>query len=197
MTNLPDAFSHPPCEPLDHQAAARGFEDLAAGSPADGEAAKLVSELETDPAAKALFASVFGTSPFLAQLILRNPGFANDCLTRQPDEIFADLLSRVTQLAAGSASADDLMTGLRIARAHNALLTAMADLSGRWSIAEVCQHLSDFADAAVRAAVDWMLLDAARQSKIEPVDAANPSRDCGYVVLAMGKHGAGELNYSS
>ncbi len=28
-------------------------------------------------------------------------------------------------------------------------------------------------------------------------DVAAPQRDCGYVVLAMGKHGAGELNYSS
>ncbi|MDH3741364.1 MAG: bifunctional [glutamine synthetase] adenylyltransferase/[glutamine synthetase]-adenylyl-L-tyrosine phosphorylase [Hyphomicrobiales bacterium] len=197
MFNTPDAFSHPPCEPLDHEAAARGFDDLADAASRNEDAEKLRAELEADPAAEALFTSIFGTSPFLAQLSLRNPGFAHACLTGEPDELLAGLTGQVAQLAAGSASAEDLMTGLRIARAQNALLTAVADLSGCWSIAEVCQHLSDFADAAVRAAVDWMLLDAARQSKIELIDDTDPAKGCGYVVLAMGKHGAGELNYSS
>lgn len=197
MSYASDAFSTPPCKPLDLEAAARGFDDLGKAASSNADAARLLAELQTNPPAKALLASVFGTSPFLAQLVLRNAGFAHACLVDEPVDLLAELIAQVAKLGAGASSAEDLMAGLRVARGRNALLTALADLDGRWNIGQVCQHLSDFADAAVVAAVNWMLLDAARQLKIELIETAEPGKGCGYVVLAMGKHGAGELNYSS
>ena len=197
MIITPADFTKPPGNPFDTEAETRGFDELARAASDGNDAAILHNLSTTDPAAKALLAGIFGTSPFLSQLILRNPEFADACLRGDPGALVASLVSNVGQLAPSSETAEELMTGLRKARAQNALLTAISDLSGRWSIGEVCQHLSNFADAAVSAAVDWMLLDAARRSKIDLADEKQPAKGSGYVVLAMGKHGAGELNYSS
>src|SRR5262249_36681466 len=53
------------------------------------------------------------------------------------------------------------------------------------------------ADAAVGAAVDHLLADARRRGRVKTPDASHPAKGSGYFVLAMGKMGAGELNYSS
>ena len=47
------------------------------------------------------------------------------------------------------------------------------------------------------AAVDYLLADAQRRGKLKISDPGRPAEGSGYIVLAMGKMGAGELNYSS
>ncbi|MGH6908117.1 MAG: bifunctional [glutamine synthetase] adenylyltransferase/[glutamine synthetase]-adenylyl-L-tyrosine phosphorylase, partial [Aestuariivirga sp.] len=73
------------------------------------------------------------------------------------------------------------MRALRQAKAKAALLIAAADVSQVWCLDEVTDALTRFADACLAAAVDWLL----------------PGGSQGYAILAMGKHGAFELNYSS
>ncbi len=48
-----------------------------------------------------------------------------------------------------------------------------------------------------RPAVRYLLREAARRGKLKPTDARHPETGSGYIVLAMGKMGAFELNYSS
>ena len=89
------------------------------------------------------------------------------------------------------------MRALRRAKAEAALLIALADIGGVWPVERVTRALTDFADAALGAAVRYLLRGAAAQGKLKPVNPANPEQGSGYVVLAMGKMGAHELNYSS
>src|SRR5262249_33790493 len=79
-----------------------------------------------------------------------------------------------------------------------ALLIALTDIGGVWDLAATTEALTRFADAAVGAALSFLLRQYGRTERlaIEP-DSADPQRDCGMVVLALGKHGARELNYSS
>ncbi len=86
---------------------------------------------------------------------------------------------------------------LRKAKARAALLIAAADIRGAWPVEKVTHAVTRLADATLAAAVDWLLRDAARQGKVTLADPEKPSEACGYVVLAMGKQGAFELNYSS
>ena len=61
-----------------------------------------------------------------------------------------------------------------------------------------CARLSDLADACVGAAIDFLLLDAHRQGKLELAGSrTSPACGSGWIVLGMGKLGARELNYSS
>ncbi len=77
----------------------------------------------------------------------------------------------------------------------------MADLSGRWDVWSVIAAMTRFADAAVQAALAGVCAQERARGKLPPLDnpeTAGPGgAPAGYFVLAMGKHGAGELNYSS
>ena len=61
----------------------------------------------------------------------------------------------------------------------------------------VTRVLSECADAAVAAAVRFLFRKATEQGVWQPPDATAPEQASGYFVLAMGKLGAFELNYSS
>jgi glutamate-ammonia-ligase adenylyltransferase len=82
-------------------------------------------------------------------------------------------------------------------KAEAALLIALADIGGAWEIMRVTHALTEVADTAVGAAADYLLAGAARAGWLAPKDLARPSDGAGYIVLAMGKMGAHELNYSS
>ncbi|WP_316013192.1 glutamine-synthetase adenylyltransferase [Roseobacter sp. HKCCA0434] len=83
----------------------------------------------------------------------------------------------------------DPATALRQAKRRVGLMTALADLGGLWPTMQVTQALSRFADAALAHATDHLIARQVARGKLPD--------DPGYVVLAMGKLGAGELNYSS
>ena len=86
---------------------------------------------------------------------------------------------------------------LRRMKAEASLLIALADIGGVWPVMRVTAALTELADAAVGAAVRHLLDQAAREGKLRPAERTEPEVGSGYIVLAMGKMGAGELNYSS
>ena len=67
-----------------------------------------------------------------------------------------------------------------------------------WDVVAATEALTRFADAAVRAALAFLLRKHARAGLLAlDADAADIESGSGLVVLALGKHGARELNYSS
>ncbi|HEY0960484.1 MAG TPA: bifunctional [glutamine synthetase] adenylyltransferase/[glutamine synthetase]-adenylyl-L-tyrosine phosphorylase, partial [Novosphingobium sp.] len=81
---------------------------------------------------------------------------------------------------------DDVGIALRRERLALALALAIGDLAGAFPLTRVTGELSAFADRALDAAI----ADAIRRRAPE----AEPA---GFLALALGKHGANELNYSS
>jgi glutamate-ammonia-ligase adenylyltransferase len=165
--------------------------------PADPAAVALFWEktslVPADAEQRALAGAMAGGSPFLRHLMLIDADFAARVLAEEPGPLMDQL---VTALAAASRleSQVDLQRSLRQTRARAALMIAAADLAGVWTVDEVTAALTRFADAALNAALDWLLREGALGGKLTLSDAAHPGNGCGYVVLAMGKHGAHELN---
>ena len=89
------------------------------------------------------------------------------------------------------------MRSLRIARRRVALLAAVAELAGSWSLETQMAALSRFADAAVGAALRHLLRALTTGGAFTPVDPADPEQGSGLIVLGLGKLGGQELNYSS
>ncbi|MFT3672662.1 bifunctional [glutamine synthetase] adenylyltransferase/[glutamine synthetase]-adenylyl-L-tyrosine phosphorylase [Aestuariivirga sp.] len=146
--------------------------------------------------ARALLDAIISASPFLCGLMRHDPEFVAECLESSPE----DLLARLCVQTEKSAFLEDVAatgTVLRQVKAKIAVLVALADVGRAWSLMEVTGALTRFADAAVGAAVSALLLENHRSDRMQLKDVTDPQRDCGYVVLAMGKHGAHELNYSS
>ena len=86
---------------------------------------------------------------------------------------------------------------LRKMKTEAALLIALADIGGVWPVMRATRALTDLADAALQSAVRFLLRDAARRKRLKPAPPSRPEEGSGLIVLAMGKMGAYELNYSS
>lgn len=117
-------------------------------------------------------------APFLARLLEREEALRP--LLSGDGEAALDAAKR-----AGEGVAD---TGVALRRERRtlALVLAIGDLAGTFSLARVMQELSAFADRALDAAIG-----AAIRARVPDAEPA------GMIALALGKHGAGELNYSS
>ncbi|MGB7432906.1 MAG: bifunctional [glutamine synthetase] adenylyltransferase/[glutamine synthetase]-adenylyl-L-tyrosine phosphorylase [Ahrensia sp.] len=164
----------------------------------DGHAA-LAEALTSNSAFVQFLGSVLSTSPYLAGLAATRAPLLQTLLSQSLDATFKACLSGITTHDdEGSLRTEAaLMARLRQAKADGHLLIALADLAGFDNVADTTDRLSQLAQRALQATVDWLLLDAAAKQKIVLADTQMPSQDCGISVLAMGKFGASELNYSS
>ncbi len=144
-----------------------------------------------------LFDAIAGNSPYLSRLILSHPDHVAEILTMRPDVAMQALVVGLRAEAAAANSSREAMSVLRRAKARGVLIIALADLAGVWPLARVTAALSQLADEAVRAALSWHLSDAHRGGRLVLPNPDIPMEGCGLAVLAMGKHGAGELNFSS
>ena len=117
-------------------------------------------------------------SPFLGTLIERQPELVALIEQGQWSAALAKALSAKIEGNIGAT--------LRKQRQGVALVTAIADLSGAWDLSQVTSTLSDFADSAVEAAITTAFAERVPDAPVE-----------GFAVIALGKHGGRELNYSS
>ena len=135
---------------------------------------------------------VFGNSPFLGRLAQREVGALGEYFAAGPHVVLnaAILLAQAVARADSEAAA---MKDLRTAKRQAALNIAMADIAGIWDVNTVTAELTRFADACVGGALRFLLRAQAAHAGVSEV----AEEDCGLTVLAMGKYGAFELNYSS
>lgn len=147
-------------------------------------------------ASAALVAGIGAGSPYLTGLIRRDPARLCRLLTASPEARLEELIVGLAGDARRAAGVNELMVSLRGFKNEAALLIALADLGGVWPIMTVTRALTRVADAAVAETIGFLFRQA--QSKGQWLgDDKEPADRSGYFVLAMGKHGAFELNYSS
>ncbi|WP_171033891.1 bifunctional [glutamine synthetase] adenylyltransferase/[glutamine synthetase]-adenylyl-L-tyrosine phosphorylase [Lichenicoccus roseus] len=147
-----------------------------------------------DSAKAALVACLGGNSPYLADLVRREPACFDLLCRRGPDAALAGILASLDALPAGQPGAA-IARALRQAKRQVALVSAVADIGGLWSLEQVTGSLSRLAETALSLAVRHLLMDAARRGELR--QAGHQDAGSGFVVLGMGKLGARELNYSS
>ena len=142
-------------------------------------------------AAADLIRGTAGCSPYLAGLIEREAEWLAATLMRSdlfPAAIVGDETADFADL-----SPDALSPALRRAKGRVALITALADLGGVWTLEQVTGALTDLADRATDLALRAHIGTEIARGKLPPTQA-----DAGGIIaLAMGKMGAAELNYSS
>ncbi len=167
------------------------------GPLADAKAAGRLQALVEDRLAEAwpLLAPVFSASAYLAGLARRNPDRLVDLLTTDPDLRLEDLLARTRSVA--RAPLAGAKAGLRLLKQEAHLLTALADLGGVWTLDQVTGALARFADVALQAALTLAAREEVEAGRLTLLGLGADGPVPGYFCIAMGKHGAFELNYSS
>ncbi|MFZ5690700.1 MAG: bifunctional [glutamine synthetase] adenylyltransferase/[glutamine synthetase]-adenylyl-L-tyrosine phosphorylase [Pseudomonadota bacterium] len=149
------------------------------------------------PKAHHLIVALFEFSPYLTDLVRADPARLIRLLRENPESHIESLLSGVVATLSGMDDEANAMRLLRLTKAEAALLIAMTDIGGVWPVLQVTRALTELADCMVQGAVRFLLNDAVRRGRLTPADPSAPERGSGYIVLAMGKMGALELNYSS
>ena len=142
---------------------------------------------------------VFACSDFVAKSCIRQPGLLQGLIAG--GDLFVPASAAVYRRRLLSALGDPAVAGeeaaavvLRRFRRREMVRIAWRDLTGRSSLAEVMAELSTLAEACLQAALDVLY---ARQAEIfgRPVSKGGDPQQL--VIVAMGKLGARELNFSS
>jgi len=158
-------------------------------------------ELAADPAGHRLLETIFGNSPFLSRCALAELPFVVQLADHDPAAVLSQESAALKgDLLVESERAADRTRAMRIlrrAKRRAALTIALADITDLWPLDRTLLALSDFAETALSGALSHLLNSAAARGEMTLSDPKNPESDCGYFVLAMGKLGARELNYSS
>ena len=150
-----------------------------------------------NPKFRILLEGLADHSPYLWRLVSGDPQRLLRLVIRSPDVALLEILDRARTRTRDASGEADVMSALRHAKQETALLIALADIGGLWDVIAVTAALSDFADCMVSCALSFLLREAAEAGKLTPANQQDPEQGCGVVVLALGKHGARELNYSS
>jgi glutamate-ammonia-ligase adenylyltransferase len=143
---------------------------------------------------KRLLSSIFGNSPYLSGVAVKEWSFLTRVVEEGADPLFSEIIGETDDLGGDTAA---LMQRLRIAKRRVSLLAAVSELAGAWSLEQQMDALSRFADAAISATLRHLLLQAASKGLVAIAAPNEPERDSGLIVLGMGKLGGYELNYSS
>ena len=160
------------------------------------ELAPLAPRAADDGELRAVLEAAAGNSPYLARLMLREAGFLETAREAGIEAVLSGLDSDALG-AAREADEAAAMRALRVAKRRAALAIALADLGGAFALEQVTAALSRFADACIKGALRFLLARAAEKAGLENAAPETLEETTGIVVLAMGKHGALELNYSS
>jgi glutamate-ammonia-ligase adenylyltransferase len=193
---LANRIAFPRALSVAYQAQARVCDWLA--DIADRPAAAALARIFADHrAANGLIAGFAESAPHLWDLVRAEPARLLTLLQSDPDSRFEDILADASHAAVAIADEPGIMALLRRLKAEAALLIALADAGGVWPVMRVTAALTRLADTAVGLAVRHLLREAASTGALIPADPQRPEHGSGYFVLAMGKMGADELNYSS
>ena len=148
-----------------------------------------------NPELAASAARVWAASEFVAEHALRDDARLRELAASATGPWTpGELLAAAGELLAGTDDEGEAMARLRAFRRSEMLRIAWRDLAGWAVLEETLGHLSELAEVCIRAADDWVH-ERLRAQHGEPrgSDGA-PQR---LLVIAMGKLGGGELNFSS
>ncbi|MEN3792772.1 bifunctional [glutamine synthetase] adenylyltransferase/[glutamine synthetase]-adenylyl-L-tyrosine phosphorylase [Fulvimarina sp. MAC3] len=141
--------------------------------------------------------AVMALSPYLRSSILWRPAILDRLLSEDANQRFETLIAELGTLPEPDMSESAIMKRLREIKREASLLLALRDLFGAASPAETTEALSKLAEGSIRAALRFGLREAHKAGKLKLPNPETPEEGSSIFILAMGKLGARELNYSS
>src|SRR6185503_3366663 len=147
--------------------------------------------------ARAILLGIVEFSPYLFDLVRADAARLIRLLACDPEAHLAALIERTAREVFAASDEAEVMYLLRRMKAEAALMIALCDIGGVWPVMRVTAALTDLAVASVQAALRFLLRQEVTRGRMTAANSDRPEEGSGLIVLAMGKMGAGELNYSS
>src|SRR6266404_3486927 len=161
------------------------------------QAAAIADFIARFPRARIILLGIAEFLPYLFDLVRADAARLIRLLACDPHAHLAQLIGSTSRDVSAAPNEADVMQLLRRAKSEAALLIALCDIGGVWPVMRVTAALTDLAVASVQSALRYLLRQEAARGRMTATNLDRPEDDSGLVVLAMGKMGAGELNYSS
>ncbi|MEP4112403.1 MAG: bifunctional [glutamine synthetase] adenylyltransferase/[glutamine synthetase]-adenylyl-L-tyrosine phosphorylase, partial [Nitratireductor sp.] len=159
---------------------------------------RLAALAGSDTPLAAFLAGVFALSPYLRDVARREPAILERLFDQAADARLETLFGEIDNVAHGEGATEaGLMAALRRLKAEAHFLIALCDIAGACDTRTTVMRLSRLADAAIGAAVRFLLREAHDKGKLALPDPDDPETGSGWILLGMGKLGAHELNFSS
>lgn len=146
-------------------------------------------------------ADLFSFSQFFSDIVVRNPEYLDWCLADavlDREKRLEEYRAQLAQFVRPFKSPESRRRALVRFKRRELLRIGVRGLRGHGSMAEQCRELSRLAEAACELAFDdsWQLL-LDRHGMPSPREGRQPRESPGFAVVAMGKFGGEELNFSS
>ena len=186
-----------PLRPVDAGRADAELHDLLSAASEAG-CSRLADLSATRPEIAAFLAGAMSLSTYVRDTLRRRPRMLEPLFDTTWDARVEAITEEIRDAwAVEGVTEKSLMADLRRLKTEAHVLIALADLAGAADAVKSVRRLSALADAAVGAAIDFLLREAHDQGKLSLPDRDRPGDGSGFIVLGMGKLGAGELNFSS
>lgn len=155
--------------------------------------ASLYQFLAENPRAIEILVALFSSSQYLSEILIRNPDYLqwlieqkNLYRPKKLEALYQETLAVVKTIE----DPEDQLNALRLFQRRELLRIGLSDLLDQFDLSAATRQLSHLADSMLRV----ILQMAARQADLPTNADGFPS---GFAVIAMGKLGGRELNYSS
>ncbi|WP_033067533.1 bifunctional [glutamine synthetase] adenylyltransferase/[glutamine synthetase]-adenylyl-L-tyrosine phosphorylase [Thalassospira australica] len=187
-------------QPFDSDRVTNAFERWTAlgDRPAFENLAAKIGDIASNVQFRGVLSALFGNSPYLTNLCLRDPDVVCDVFDNGLDRAFANALDPV-RISADASGLDQptTMATVRRAKRRAALVIAIADICKAWPLEKITSAISDTAEVTLDFTIAHCLSAVAKLRKYDLPNPENPLEGSGIFAIGMGKLGAGELNYSS
>ncbi len=154
--------------------------------------------LLSQPRRLEILLSIFSSSQFLADILVRNPGFLEPAT--DPRKIYlirerAEHVHALEHMGGLTMETPEWLNGIRRYRRQEFLRIATRDICLHVLLPEITLELSNLAEALIQAVLDRVWSQVCQDGQVRiPEGEETAQRFC---VLAFGKLGGSELNYSS
>lgn len=125
------------------------------------------------PDRRLLMLRIFGSTRRLGDLCMAHPAAAASALMDGPSTVLADAARDLAALDGGVGGPDCLHAALAPLKNRADIALAVAELGGKWSVAEATAARVDFAERLVETALRWLVRAAVKRGELQVDDPNN------------------------
>lgn len=166
------------------------------------EAASVISAVRANPSLLSALITIFGASRFLSAFLMVDPDESLSLLTGPGFLVEPPgrerLAQRLTSMLASVSDDKHFFRILRLFRKQEMCRLALRDLLNKADLRETVDSLSDLAEVCLQKAYEWSEAALAARYGRPMITTEDGTRiPAGFSIIAMGKLGGRELNFSS
>ena len=132
-------------------------------------------------------------SHYLSQFLEQHSLFLEEYAHHEPEDVIAILFSAIDDVTKKDYEIGIIKTHMRQMKKHIQCLLGLMEIATYMPLQKIWQYHSMLADKMVACALHIILQEMAKQQLID----YQPEKNHGFFVIAMGKWGGNELNFSS